>query len=221
MAARGGAAARRAAPVITSRGAPPWAPALVVDVCAAAGIDSPARLRWTRRQRERSSGVTRHASGFIGVVAGSDEADARQTLLHELAHWLTPPPRRARRGTRHHDRRFYAVAFELYARHADGGGDALAREASRYPSAIAHARALGVPGAEAAWRERQAALAARRAARRTLRVLVPEHAVRLARDGRWHVCSVCGARIVGVTLARLLRARRPRLRHVLLTRQSA
>lgn len=207
--------------MIASRGAPAWATALVREVCAAAGVAAPTRLRWMRRDRERSSGVTRHTIGFIGVVAGSDPADARQTLLHELAHWLTPPPRRARRGMRHHDRRFYGVAFELYLRHADGGAASLAREASRYPSAVGHARALGVPGADVAWGERQAALALRRAARRSLRVLVPEHAVRLARDGRWHVCSVCGARIVGVTLARLLRARRPRMRHVLLTRQSA
>lgn len=207
--------------MIVSRGAPAWAPALVREVCARAGAALPARLRWTRRDRERSSGVTRHATGFIGVSAGTDGADARQTLLHELAHWLTPPARRARRGTRHHDRRFYAVAFQLYAQHGEDAATALAREASRYPSAIGHARALDVPGAEAAWRDRMAALAGRRATRRSLRVLVPEHAVRLARDGRWHVCSVCGARIVGITLARMLRARRPRLRHVLLTRQSA
>ncbi|MEO8245965.1 MAG: hypothetical protein ABI622_02490 [Chloroflexota bacterium] len=149
-------------------------------------------------------------------MAGSDEADARQTLLHELAHWLSPPPARRRRGMKHHDRRFYAAAFALYERHADGGAAALAREASRYPSAIAHARALGIAGADAAWRERRRVAPP---AAGPLRILVPEHTVRLARDGRWHVCAVCGARIVGITLSRLLRARRPRLRHVLLTRR--
>lgn len=201
--------------MIASRTAPAWAVEMVAAVCAEAGVALPARLRWTRRDRERSSGVTRHATGFIGVSAGSDEADARQTLLHELAHWLTPPPARRHRGLRHHDRRFYAAAFALYDRFAESGAPALAREASRYPSAIAHARALGVPGAEAAWRERSVT---RRSRRAPMRVLVPEHAVRLVRDGRWHVCSVCGARIVGITLARLLRSRHPALRHVLLTR---
>jgi hypothetical protein len=116
---------------------------------------------------------------------------------------------------RHHDRRFYSVAFALYERHAEGGAPALAREASRYPSAVGHARALGVAGADEAWRARRTAAPAPG----PLRVLVPEHTVRLARDGRWHICAVCGARIVGVTLSRLLRARRPRLRHVLLTRR--
>ncbi len=199
-----------------SPGAPAWVAGLAARVCADAGVAPPPRLRWSRRDRERSSGVTRHASGYIGVVAGSDVADARQTLLHELAHWLTPPPARRRRGMRYHDRRFYAVAFALYEQHAEGGAAALAREASRYPSAIGHARALGIPGADDAWRTRRSAATPPSG---PLRVLVAEHTVRLARDGRWHVCAVCGARIVGVTLSRLLRARRPRLRHVLLTRR--
>lgn len=208
--------------MIVSPAAPAWAAELVTRVCGAAGVSLPSRLRWTRRDRERSSGVTRHATRFVGVSAGSDLADARQTLLHELAHWLTPPSGRGRRGTRHHDRRFYTVAFELYARHgAIAVSEALAREALRYPSALGHARALGVDGAEAAWRARRRELAARRPSGAALRILVPEHTVRLARDGRWHVCSVCGARIVGVTLGRLLRARRPRMRHVLLTRRPA
>ncbi len=208
--------------MIVSGAAPGWAAPLVVRVCVEAGVPQPARLRWSSRDRERSSGVTRHATGFVGVSAGTDPTDARQTLLHELAHWLAPLRGRRRRGTRHHDRHFYEVAFGLYARHGEGAvADALGREASRYPSAIGHARALGLDGAEAAWRARRRDLAGRRPARAALRVLVPEHTVRLARDGRWHVCSVCGARIVGLTLGRLLRARRPRLRHVLLTRQPA
>ena len=196
-------------------GAPPgWARELTALVCREAGVAPPARLRWTRRDRERASGVTRYATGFVGVSAGTDVADARQTLLHELAHWLTPPPARRRRGVRHHDRRFYTVAFDLYARHGEGGAVGLAREAARYPSAIGHARALGVPGADTAWRARHAA----RPAARPMRVLVPEHAVRLGRDGRWHVCTVCGVRIVGISLSRLLRSRRRGLRHVLLGR---
>lgn len=202
--------------MIVSATAPAWAAELVALVCRDAGVGLPDRLRWTRRDRERSSGVTRHGTSFIGVSAGRDEPDARQTLLHELAHWLTPPLARRRGRVRHHDRRFYAVAFELYARHGEGGAASLAREAGRYPSAIGHARALGVPGAEPIWHERRAG----RRPRQPLRVLVPEHAVRLGRDGRWHVCTVCGARIVGVSLSRLLRSRRRSLRHVLLTRAS-
>jgi hypothetical protein len=72
---------------------------------------------------------------------------------------------------------------------------------------------LGVAGARQALMERRGALRAR--PQRRWRVLVPEHPVRLARDGRWHVCSTCGQRIVGSNLSRMRRARRP-LRHVLM-----
>ena len=90
---------------------------------------------------------------------------------------------------------------------------ALAGESARYPSSLTHARRLGVPGAEAAWRERRAGLRARAQHRAPMRVLVPEHVVRLVRDGRWTRCAVCGIRVVGPNLRRL--RRRPG-RHVLL-----
>jgi hypothetical protein len=48
---------------------------------------------------------------------------------------------------------------------------------------------------------------------------VPEHAITLARDGRWTVCATCGRRIVGRNLVRLRRGGRQR--HVLLTREPA
>jgi hypothetical protein len=149
---------------------------------------------------------------MIAVRAGSDPLDQRLTLLHELAHWLAPPPRR--RGAAHHGRAFYRIAFELYRRHGLTDEDALRLESTRYPSALRHAVALGVPGASAALADRLEVVRSR--PRRRWRVLVPEHAVRLARDGRWHVCSTCGQRIVAGNLARVRRARRP-IRHVLMT----
>ncbi|HLE58686.1 MAG TPA: hypothetical protein VJA85_03480, partial [Candidatus Limnocylindria bacterium] len=91
--------------------------------------------------------------------------------------------------------------------------EALAREGGRYPSSLRHARAMGVPGAETAWRERRVALRERARLRRPVRVLVPEHTVRLVRDGRWTRCGVCGVRIVGPVLVRL---RRRSSRHLLL-----
>jgi hypothetical protein len=149
---------------------------------------------------------------MIAVRAGSDPLDQRLTLLHELAHWLAPPPRR--RGAAHHGRAFYRIAFALYRSHGLADADALHLESTRYPSALRHAVALGVPGAGAALADRLATMRAR--PRRRWRVLVPEHAVRLARNGRWHVCSICGQRIVAGNLARVRRARRP-VRHVLMT----
>lgn len=193
--------------------APAWARALVQLACAEADV-APPRLAWRERpERPTSSGVTRRAQGSLSLVAGSDPLDRRQTLLHELAHWIAEPPARRRRRTLHHDRAFYATAFHLYRRHGVPDAVALAGEASRYPSSLRHARALGVPGAEAAWRERLAQLRQRASARPPTRVLVPEHRVRLVRDGRWTRCAVCGVRIVGPVLARL---RRRAGHHVLL-----
>jgi hypothetical protein len=148
------------------------------------------------------------------MVGGTDLLDQRLTLLHELAHWLTPlPPRRRRGSVRHHDAAFYAVAFGLYARHGIPHEAALAGESARYPSSLTHARALGIPGADAAWRARRVALRERARRRPPMRVLVDEHVVRLVRDGRWTRCAVCGVRVVGPVLRRL--RRRPG-RHVLM-----
>lgn len=148
--------------------------------------------------------------------AGTDALDQRLTLLHELAHCLAPHGRAGRRGGRaiHHGRAFYTIAFGLYQRHGIGPDEALRLEGARYPGALRHAVSLGVPGAEAWVARRRAAL--RERPRRSWRVLVPEHAVRLERDGRWTVCATCRQRIVGVHLARL-RRRRTSARHVLWT----
>jgi hypothetical protein len=193
-------------------GAPPWAEQLVAIVCAEAAV-APPRLLWRRRSGMPSTGVARRGDGTIAVRAGSDPVDQRLTLLHELAHWLTPPARRRRAP--HHGAAFYATAFSLYRRHGIHDADALRLEASRYPSALRHAVTLDVPGARGALDDRLASLRGRRASR-TWRVAVPEHPVQLVREGRWHVCAACGQRVVGRTLARVRRARRAS-RHVLWT----
>jgi hypothetical protein len=196
--------------------APAWAAALVDAVCADAGV-APPRLSWRRRRGEHSTGVARRHDGMIAVRAGADALDQRLTLLHELAHWLAPASARGdgrrRRRTPHHDVTFYRIAFDLYRRHGLADADALRLESAHYPSSLRHAVALGIEGAGQALMDRRAALRARPA--RRWRVLVPEHPVRLARDGRWHVCSTCGQRIVGSNLSRMRRARRP-VRHVLM-----
>lgn len=198
--------------------APAWADALVSTVCAEASVPPP-RLTWRSRAARHSTGVARRQAGVISVRAGSDPLDERLTLLHELAHWLAPLPVR-RRGVRtaHHGRDFYRIAFELYLRHGLTAADALRLETARYPSALTHAVALGVHGAVAARSAHRAALRAR--PRRRWRVLVPEHPIRLGRDGRWHVCTTCRQRIVGRHLVRIRRARQA-LRHVLMVAEPA
>ena len=194
--------------------APGWATELVGEVCAAAGVSAPA-LRWRRAARTASSGVTRRddGGGVVAVSAGTDLLDQRMTLLHELAHWLAPWPRSRRRRTTHHGAGFYAIAFGLFLAHGVSAAEALRREAGRYPSALRHARALGVIGADEAWRAHRRALGERARTRQPPRVLVAAHTVRLVRDGRWTRCSVCGVRVVGPVLARL---RRRAGRHLLL-----
>lgn len=191
---------------------PAWAAALVREVCAAAGRPEPT-VRWRNAARPNSSGVTRPTLGQITVTAGADPLDQRLTLLHELAHWLAPPAPRRRRRAAHHDLTFYRVAFGLYQTHGIPAAEAIFREGGRYPSSLGHARRLGVPGADEAWRARRSALRERARLRSPMRILMPEHVVRLVRDGRWTRCSVCGVRVVGPTLARL---RRRAGRHTLL-----
>jgi hypothetical protein len=185
----------------------------VATVCADAGVAEP-RLAWRRRAALHSTGVARRHEGVVAVRAGSDVLDQRLTLLHELAHWIGPEPRRRRGRSVHHGQAFYAIAFELYRRHGIPEDDALRLEAGRYRSALRHAAALGVSGASAALVEHRAAQRSR--PRRRWRVLVPEHRVSLVRDGRWTVCATCRQRVVGTNLARIRRSGRP-VRHVLMT----
>jgi len=191
--------------------APAWASALAATVCADAAVGQP-RLSWRRRAAENSTGVTRRHDGMIAVRAGTDELDQRLTLLHELAHWLSPVPRRGRRAV-HHGRGFYAIAFDLYRRHGLTDADALRLESARYRSALRHALALGVGGAAEALAEHRSVMRTRPRGR--WRILVPEHRIQLERDGRWTVCATCRQRVVGINLARIRRARRP-VRHVLM-----
>lgn len=207
------AAGSRAPPAGTPVTAPAWADDLVASVCADANV-APPRLAWRRRAGEASTGVTRRHEGMIAVRAGADPLDHRLTLLHELAHWLAPPVRIRRGRATHHGRAFYAVAFGLYRRHGLTDADALRLESARYRSSLRHAVALGVSGAVSALAQHRATIRAR--PRRRWRVLVADHPVRLAREGRWTVCGTCGQRVVGSNLARIRRARRP-VRHVLMT----
>ena len=193
---------------------PAWASQLIDVVCADAGVEPPGVVRWRRRGGVQASGVTRPTLGMLSVSAGSDELDARLTLLHELAHWLGPRPHRGRRRVAHHDRAFYLRAFPLYRAYGIPDAEALAREGSRYPSSLSHAIVVGVPGASGALAARRALL---REGRKPWREVVAEHRVRLGREGRWTICVTCGARVVGVQLARL-RRRRTSARHVLYAR---
>lgn len=178
---------------------------------------APEVLRWRRAERELATGLTNLERRSIAVTAGRDGADARHTLLHELAHWITPrAPRRPLRGrASHHDAAFYATAIRLYRRHLPDLRDGLRREAIRYPSVLLHAAAMGLPEANDL-REERRHRRLNAPARGRWRVLVPDHRVRLVRDGRWYVCATCGRRMVGRVLRRAARSG-SRERHTLWT----
>jgi hypothetical protein len=197
---------------------PAWARELALLACAEAGVAPPDLLRWRRAARDFATGLTNLDRRSIAVTAGWDEADARHTLLHELAHWIAPRPvrRRRHREAIHHGSAFYAVAIRLYQRHEPDLIQALRREAGRYPSVLRHAAAMGLSEAAGLAQERRRPAGA--PTRAAWRVLVPEHAVRLARESRWYVCATCGRRVVARVLRRAAR-RGSRERHTLWTRE--
>ena len=173
------------------------------------------RLRLAPSGGRASTGMARRHEGMIAVRAGSDELDQRLTLLHELAHWLGPAteaPPGSRRCTM--DVRSTRIAFDLYLRHGIpppmhcASSQAATAARSAMPSRLAsRERTRCSPPIGPDLRTRP---------RRRWRVLVPEHPIRLGREGRWTVCVTCGQRVVGGNLARVRRARRP-MRHVLMT----
>jgi len=201
-----------------SGSAPAWARNLAVQVCTEAGVTPPEVLRWRRAAREGATGLTNPQLRSIAVTAGRDEADARHTLLHELAHWITPEVRRRRHGEAlHHGAAFYRTAIPLYQRHEPDLTAALRREAGHYPSVLRHAAAMGID-VEQLRQERRERRTAMSSGRGRWRVLVPEHPVVLVRDGRWYACATCGRRLVGRVLRRAAR-RGARDRHTLWTRE--
>ena len=56
---------------------PAWAVELVRQVCADAGVEPPALLRWRRRSRSTSSGVTRRGAGSIISGTSARNANSR------------------------------------------------------------------------------------------------------------------------------------------------
>lgn len=159
-------------------GTPAWASRLVEAVADRAGREPP-QVVWRRRDGYSSSG--HHCAGRIVVTAGTDRHDARESLLHELAHWLNP------RDNHGHD--MYQTLFALVR--WDGGVPmryALERECAAYVQAGATAVAMGIRGARQAADDaarRRALRNARRPRQRSLRCYVPG-VCPLARHGRPH-----------------------------------
>ena len=201
-------------------GAPMTAPAWALLPGGRRSAPMPAsrqpRLGWRRRAGAHSTGVDpARRDGIVAVRAGTDALDQRLTLLHELAHWLSPPPVGAGGARVHHGRAFYDVAFELYRRH---GLERRRRAAPRVRSLPELAAPRGRAGR--ARRRRRAGGASVRPP------LAPTSSVARPRPGApgsgssETAAGPCAPPAVsgwsGINLARIRRARRP-VRHVLMT----
>lgn len=91
---------------------PAWATELIERVCSDYNR-RPARIRawWTSTERW-SSGTTYTEDQSISIRAGHDEAETREVLLHELAHYLV--------GTRaNHTKRFWIRCWSLHEVYGD------------------------------------------------------------------------------------------------------
>lgn len=86
---------------------PEWADQLIGEVLFYKGRKHPPQIRWVKRHRLCSSGVTYVRSKKITICVGSDMADAKMVVIHELGHWLL-------RQGHHHDIKFWLTVWELY-----------------------------------------------------------------------------------------------------------
>jgi hypothetical protein len=123
--------------------APAWATSLVARICEDRGV-TPPPLTWRRSRVHTGTSGRWFATGRITIDAGTDRADQRIVLIHEVAHHLAP--------NHHHDGTFWGVAWELFRAYRGNVTmkRVLAREAGYKATAGRVARAMGIPGAKAA-----------------------------------------------------------------------
>jgi hypothetical protein len=110
---------------------PAWASALIGRVCSQHRRRVP-HVRWRRRTAPWTSGAVYYDSTGISIVAGTDVAQLRLVLLHELAHYIVGPAHQ-------HDERFWRLCWELYRRHSVELGYAWAAETAYRKGAARYA----------------------------------------------------------------------------------
>lgn len=112
---------------------PQWAQDLILRVAVDEGRDSLPELTWRKTRRAFSSSGRAwppgrnpaYPNGRVIVTAGIDRKYQKLTLLHELAHWLSPVGE-------HHGPSFWDKAWELYRRYGVPIRFAKEREESHY-----------------------------------------------------------------------------------------
>lgn len=116
---------------------PLWAARLARRVISDAGQRKPFTLEWRATPRRFSSGQAWPRARRIRIEAGTERADARMVLLHELAHLLCPEDAA-------HGPIFWKTAWRLYRRHRVPIRHALWSEGSYRAGAVRAAKKAGV-----------------------------------------------------------------------------
>lgn len=93
---------------------PDWAVELVKEVCKAYHRAAPKQFSWYNTKNEFSSGYTWYFKSKIHVSAGTNDAEARTVLLHELSHWIL-----TKRKPVGHTVKFWQLFVELNKQYGD------------------------------------------------------------------------------------------------------
>src|SRR5262249_49061522 len=86
---------------------PPWATEIIKEVCFDHNRKIPS-IVWRQRKGARTSGSTYLQRDRIVITLGTESADHKRVLLHELAHYLNQS------GRQPHGKEFYLILRALF-----------------------------------------------------------------------------------------------------------
>ncbi len=106
--------------------APAWAVAMIEEVCKDYNRALPKQFSWYNTKSKDSSGRTYMSGKRLHVSAGTDVADQKLMLIHELAHHILAKTRTGRKA--HHSLKYWRLHFELADKYGDGAEKHYERE---------------------------------------------------------------------------------------------
>ena len=112
---------------------PEWAYRLISRITADYEVVYP-YVQWTNRKRKASTGWCALEGTSIGIRAGSDKADTRYTILHELAHYILI--HRHKTYTGQHDDIYYNFLWPFLRRYRSPMKVAVSYEAGHHRRSV-------------------------------------------------------------------------------------